>query len=42
MNRSLIYDWNHDSDGPRPVAMLNDETLRDGLKSPSVRTPTIA
>ena len=30
----LIYDWNHDTvgDGPtRPVAMLDDETLRDGL-----------
>jgi len=40
----LIYDWNHDAvaDGPtRPVAMLDDETLRDGLQSPSVRTPTI-
>jgi isopropylmalate/homocitrate/citramalate synthase len=40
----LIYDWNHDSvaDGPgKPVAMLDDETLRDGLQSPSVRTPTI-
>ena len=38
----LIYDWNHDAVGPRPpVAMLDDETLRDGLQSPSVRTPTI-
>ncbi|HXI27688.1 MAG TPA: LeuA family protein [Vicinamibacterales bacterium] len=40
----LIYDWNHDAvaDGPaRPIAMLDDETLRDGLQSPSVRTPTI-
>jgi 2-isopropylmalate synthase len=40
----LIYDWNHDqvSGGPGgPVAMLNDETLRDGLQSPSVRTPTV-
>ncbi|HKB14394.1 MAG TPA: LeuA family protein [Vicinamibacterales bacterium] len=40
----LIYDWNQDAvaDGPtRPVAMLDDETLRDGLQSPSVRTPTI-
>ena len=40
----LIYDWNHDTvaDGPgKPVAMLDDETLRDGLQSPSVRTPTI-
>jgi 2-isopropylmalate synthase len=40
----LIYDWNHDAvaDGPaKPVAMLDDETLRDGLQSPSVRTPSI-
>jgi isopropylmalate/homocitrate/citramalate synthase len=38
----LIYDWNHDAAGPSPpVAMLNDETLRDGLQSPSVRNPTI-
>jgi isopropylmalate/homocitrate/citramalate synthase len=40
----LIYDWNHDAvaEGPsKPIAMLDDETLRDGLQSPSVRTPTI-
>jgi isopropylmalate/homocitrate/citramalate synthase len=38
----LIYDWNHDAAGaPRPVAMLDDETLRDGLQSPSVRCPGI-
>ena len=38
----LIYDWNHDSVVPPvPAAMLNDETLRDGLQSPSVRTPPI-
>src|SRR5205823_1060219 len=37
----LIYDWNHDAAGPRRVAMLDDETLRDGLQSPSVRNPTI-
>ena len=37
----LIYDWNHDVAGPRPVAMLDDETLRDGLQSPSVRNPSI-
>lgn len=37
----LIYDWNQDAAGPRPVAMLDDETLRDGLQSPSIRTPTI-
>ena len=38
----LIYDWNtvDTPADPRPV-MLDDETLRDGLQSPSVRTPTI-
>jgi 2-isopropylmalate synthase len=37
----LIYDWNNDAAGLRPpVAMLDDETLRDGLQSPSVRAPT--
>ena len=41
----LIYDWNR----IHPEALrlgapvlLNDETLRDGLQSPSVRNPTIA
>jgi 2-isopropylmalate synthase len=37
----LIHDWNQDAAGPRHQAMLDDETLRDGLQSPSVRTPTI-
>jgi 2-isopropylmalate synthase len=37
----LIYDWNATSDAQPPVVMLDDETLRDGLQSPSVRTPTI-
>ena len=37
----LIYDWNR-SDAPRPATvMLDDETLRDGLQSPSVRCPSI-
>src|SRR5262245_60017174 len=35
----LIYDWNTDAAGPS--VMLDDETLRDGLQSPSVRTPAI-
>jgi 2-isopropylmalate synthase len=37
----LIYDWNK-ADRPAigPV-LLDDETLRDGLQSPSVRCPTI-
>jgi 2-isopropylmalate synthase len=40
----LIYDWNSISAPAKPIApvMLDDETLRDGLQSPSVRTPTIA
>ncbi len=39
----LIYDWNTVGTPPRtgPRVMLDDETLRDGLQSPSVRTPTI-
>jgi isopropylmalate/homocitrate/citramalate synthase len=37
----LIYDWNHDAAAPKAVAMLDDETLRDGLQSPSVRNPSI-
>jgi 2-isopropylmalate synthase len=37
----LIHDWNAAGAAPTPVAMLDDETLRDGLQSPSVRTPTI-
>jgi isopropylmalate/homocitrate/citramalate synthase len=41
MNHPLIHDWNAD-DAARPrVVMLDDETLRDGLQSPSVQCPTI-
>jgi 2-isopropylmalate synthase len=40
----LIYDWNQvgrpATSATTPV-MLDDETLRDGLQSPSARTPTI-
>ncbi len=40
----LIYDWNKVGNAAgkydRPV-LLNDETLRDGLQSPSVRDPSI-
>ena len=40
----LIYDWNLNHPPelklPGPV-LLNDETLRDGLQSPSVRDPSI-
>lgn len=40
----LFYDWNVMGDTlPPPTAPVtfDDETLRDGLQSPSVRTPTI-
>src|ERR1700681_2323448 len=40
----LIYDWNQiDAARLRPAGsvLLNDETLRDGLQSPSVRDPSI-
>ena len=40
----LIYDWNQAlplSLLPSGPALLNDETLRDGLQSPSVRDPGI-
>src|SRR5882762_4890358 len=41
----LIYDWNQmDVANLRPTGpvLLNDESLRDGLQSPSVRDPSIA
>jgi isopropylmalate/homocitrate/citramalate synthase len=37
----LIHDWNRAGDQPPRTVMLNDETLRDGLQSPSVRCPSI-
>lgn len=40
----LIYDWNQlypQSLRPAGPVLLNDETLRDGLQSPSVRDPSI-
>jgi 2-isopropylmalate synthase len=39
----LIHDWNQDSAGEarRAPVLLDDETLRDGLQSPSVKTPSI-
>jgi len=40
----LIYDWNRihpASLRPTGHVLLNDETLRDGLQSPSVRDPSI-
>src|ERR1700751_1062795 len=45
MNSDLIYDWNKNHPpGLKPpgVVLLNDESLRDGLQSPSVRDPSIA
>jgi len=45
MNASnLIYDWNtvlSDNFVAKGPVLLNDETLRDGLQSPSVRDPSI-
>jgi 2-isopropylmalate synthase len=40
----LIYDWNQAGMTLRPVGpvLLNDESLRDGLQSPSVHDPSIA
>src|SRR2546427_11530008 len=46
--RQLIYDWNSESaangggfDWARVRVELNDETLRDGLQSPSVTDPSL-
>src|SRR3954471_4806163 len=41
MNDGLIYDWNGTREAQPRAVMLDDETLRDGLQSPSVRCPTI-
>jgi len=44
--RDLIYDWNAQGEFgfSRPARKIefDDETLRDGLQSPSVHTPTVA
>jgi isopropylmalate/homocitrate/citramalate synthase len=37
----LIHDWNRTADPKPSIVMLDDETLRDGLQSPSVRCPAI-
>ena len=40
----LVYDWNRAAHAARPKftpVELDDESLRDGLQSPSVRTPSI-
>ncbi|MCA1586399.1 MAG: LeuA family protein [Acidobacteria bacterium] len=42
MDEQLIYDWNRVGAPAAPArVMFDDETLRDGLQSPSVRTPEI-
>jgi len=44
VKHDLIYDWNDAGDAPRRPAHrieFDDETLRDGLQSPSVVTPTV-
>src|SRR5690349_16605653 len=43
-DRDLIHDWNEAGERwekPAFKVQFDDETLRDGLQSPSVRTPTI-
>ena len=45
MNSELIYDWNQHQPSQmrlRGPVLLTDESLRDGLQSPSVRDPSIA
>jgi len=37
----LIHDWNATTEPKPSGVLLDDETLRDGLQSPSVRCPTI-
>src|SRR5687767_15977922 len=41
MQTGLIHDWNGTAPANRRAVLLNDETLRDGLQSPSVTCPTI-
>src|SRR5580704_18220406 len=44
LSSELIYDWNRVHPAwlrPMGHVLLNDETLRDGLQSPSVRDPSI-
>lgn len=36
----LIHDWNEEPAPPQPI-QLDDETLRDGLQSPSARNPEL-
>ena len=43
MTHPLVHDWNlvAPADAPAAAIQLDDETLRDGLQSPSVRAPAI-
>jgi 2-isopropylmalate synthase len=44
ISSELIYDWNQKTPAalrPHGRVLVNDETLRDGLQSPSVRDPSI-
>jgi 2-isopropylmalate synthase len=41
VSHPLIYDWNRTNEATVRPVMLDDETLRDGLQSPSVRSPAI-
>jgi len=44
VTHDLIYDWNEAGDAPRRPARrieFDDETLRDGLQSPSAVSPTV-
>ena len=44
MQNDLIYDWNAAADGagrPSHPVEFHDETLRDGLQSPSATSPTV-
>ena len=40
-SEDLIYDWNSPPEHPGYELKLNDETLRDGLQSPSITDPPI-
>ncbi len=42
-SNNLIFDWNKKNNifSPKKAPQLDDETLRDGLQSPSVKTPTM-
>jgi 2-isopropylmalate synthase len=42
VERALLHDWNRLGEAPTPSSIeLDDETLRDGLQSPSVLRPSI-